>query len=97
MGEAKFSIGIDLGTTHCALADVSKRVTPERLHRVFDVTLDALMALGIGHGDHVDLGEALGEGRFRRGEGRMQQLAPSNWWQQTRRLRPLAQPGWPIG
>ena len=36
-------------TTHCALADVSKRVTPERLHRVFDVTLDALMALGIGH------------------------------------------------
>lgn len=36
-------------TTHCALADVSKRVTPERLHRVFDVTLDALIALGISN------------------------------------------------
>ncbi len=34
-------------TTHCALADVSKRVTPERLRRVFDATLDALVALGI--------------------------------------------------
>jgi 4-hydroxythreonine-4-phosphate dehydrogenase len=36
-------------TTHCALADVPKRVTPERLRRVFDVTLDALKALGIGN------------------------------------------------
>jgi 4-hydroxythreonine-4-phosphate dehydrogenase len=36
-------------TTHCPLADVSKRVTPERLRRVFDVTLDALVALGISH------------------------------------------------
>ena len=34
-------------TTHCALAEVPKRVTPERLRRVFDVTLDALVALGI--------------------------------------------------
>ena len=36
-------------TTHCALADVPKRVTPQRLRRVFDVTLDALKALGIEH------------------------------------------------
>lgn len=34
-------------TTHCALADVSRRITPVRLRRVFDVTLDALRALGI--------------------------------------------------
>ena len=34
-------------TTHCALADVPKRITPTRLRRVFDVTLDALHALGI--------------------------------------------------
>jgi 4-phospho-D-threonate 3-dehydrogenase / 4-phospho-D-erythronate 3-dehydrogenase len=34
-------------TTHCPLAEVPKRVTPERLHRVIDVTLDALQALGI--------------------------------------------------
>ncbi|MEY2892797.1 MAG: hypothetical protein RJA98_2705 [Pseudomonadota bacterium] len=34
-------------TTHCALASVPGRVTPERLRRVFDVTLDALRALGI--------------------------------------------------
>lgn len=34
-------------TTHCALADVSRRVTPVRLRRVFDVTLDAMRALGI--------------------------------------------------
>jgi 4-hydroxythreonine-4-phosphate dehydrogenase len=36
-------------TTHCALADVPKRVTPARLHRVFDVTLEALKALGIAN------------------------------------------------
>jgi 4-phospho-D-threonate 3-dehydrogenase / 4-phospho-D-erythronate 3-dehydrogenase len=36
-------------TTHCSLADVPKRVTPQRLHRVFDVTLDALKALGIAN------------------------------------------------
>lgn len=34
-------------TTHCALTDVPGRVTPKRLHRVVDVTLDALRALGI--------------------------------------------------
>ena len=34
-------------TTHCALADVPGRVTPERLRRVFGVTLDALAAMGI--------------------------------------------------
>jgi 4-hydroxythreonine-4-phosphate dehydrogenase len=34
-------------TTHCALSEVPKRVTPQRLRRVFDVTLDALKALGI--------------------------------------------------
>ncbi|MDZ5458097.1 4-hydroxythreonine-4-phosphate dehydrogenase PdxA [Azohydromonas lata] len=34
-------------TTHCALADVPKRITPQRLRRVFDVTLDAMHALGI--------------------------------------------------
>lgn len=33
-------------TTHCALADVPRRVTPQRLRRVFDVTLDALHRLG---------------------------------------------------
>jgi 4-hydroxythreonine-4-phosphate dehydrogenase len=34
-------------TTHCAIADVPRRITPERLRRVFDVTVDALKALGI--------------------------------------------------
>lgn len=34
-------------TTHCALASVPGRVTPQRLQRVFDVTLDALRMLGI--------------------------------------------------
>ncbi|WP_157271836.1 4-hydroxythreonine-4-phosphate dehydrogenase PdxA [Azohydromonas aeria] len=34
-------------TTHCALAEVPKRITPQRLRRVFDVTLDAMRALGI--------------------------------------------------
>ncbi len=34
-------------TTHCALADVPGRITPQRLRRVFDVTLDALHALGV--------------------------------------------------
>jgi 4-hydroxythreonine-4-phosphate dehydrogenase len=34
-------------TTHCALADVPKRITPQRLRRVFDVTLEAMRALGI--------------------------------------------------
>lgn len=34
-------------TTHCALSSVPGRVTPTRLRRVFDVTLDALHALGI--------------------------------------------------
>ena len=34
-------------TTHCALASVPGRVTPQRLERVFDVTLDALRTLGI--------------------------------------------------
>ena len=33
-------------TTHCALADVPGRLTPVRLRRVFDVTLDALECLG---------------------------------------------------
>ena len=33
-------------TTHCAIADVPKRVTPTRLRRVFDVTLEALECLG---------------------------------------------------
>lgn len=34
-------------TTHCPLSEVPSRVTPERLRRVIDVTLDALHALGI--------------------------------------------------
>jgi len=34
-------------TTHCALADVPKRITPLRLRRVFDVTHQALRTLGI--------------------------------------------------
>lgn len=34
-------------TTHCAIADVPRRITPERLRRVFDVTVEALKALGI--------------------------------------------------
>lgn len=34
-------------TTHCALAEVSSRITPVRLRRVFDVTREALRALGI--------------------------------------------------
>ena len=34
-------------TTHCALSSVPGRVTPVRLRRVFDLTLDALRALGI--------------------------------------------------
>jgi 4-hydroxythreonine-4-phosphate dehydrogenase len=34
-------------TTHCALADVPARVTPARLRRVFDLTLEALRSLGI--------------------------------------------------
>lgn len=33
-------------TTHCALAEVPARITPARLRRVFDVTLDALQCLG---------------------------------------------------
>lgn len=34
-------------TTHCALAEVPGRVTPQRLERVFRVTADALKALGV--------------------------------------------------
>ena len=34
-------------TTHCALEDVPKRLTPERLRRVIDVTHDALKRLGV--------------------------------------------------
>lgn len=34
-------------TTHCALSEVPKRVTPQRLQRVFEVTLAALRSLGI--------------------------------------------------
>jgi len=34
-------------STHCPLSEVPSRVTPVRLHRVLDVTLDALKALGI--------------------------------------------------
>ena len=34
-------------TTHCPLGEVPSRVTPLRLRRVFDVTLDALECLGI--------------------------------------------------
>lgn len=33
-------------TTHCAIADIPKRLTPTRLRRVFDVTLEALECLG---------------------------------------------------
>ncbi len=33
-------------TTHCAIADVPKRITPVRLRRVIDVTLEALECLG---------------------------------------------------
>ncbi len=33
-------------TTHCALSEVPGRVTPQRLRRVFDVTIDALNTLG---------------------------------------------------
>jgi 4-phospho-D-threonate 3-dehydrogenase / 4-phospho-D-erythronate 3-dehydrogenase len=34
-------------STHCALSDVPRRLTPVRLRRVLDVTLDALHALGM--------------------------------------------------
>ena len=34
-------------TTHCALSEVPGRVTPLRLHRVFDVTIAALKTLGM--------------------------------------------------
>jgi 4-hydroxythreonine-4-phosphate dehydrogenase len=34
-------------TTHVALAEVSKRITPERLRRVFELTHQALLDLGI--------------------------------------------------
>jgi 4-phospho-D-threonate 3-dehydrogenase / 4-phospho-D-erythronate 3-dehydrogenase len=34
-------------TTHCALEDVPKRMTPERIRRVIDVTHDALKRLGV--------------------------------------------------
>jgi len=34
-------------STHCPLSEVPKRLTPVRLRRVLDVTLDALRALGI--------------------------------------------------
>lgn len=34
-------------TTHCSIADVPKRITPVRLRRVIDVTLDALECLGV--------------------------------------------------
>jgi 4-phospho-D-threonate 3-dehydrogenase / 4-phospho-D-erythronate 3-dehydrogenase len=33
-------------TTHCALSEVPGRVTPQRLKRVFDLTIDALNRLG---------------------------------------------------
>lgn len=33
-------------TTHCAIADIPRRLTPERLRRVFRVTLEALECLG---------------------------------------------------
>jgi 4-hydroxythreonine-4-phosphate dehydrogenase len=36
-------------STHCPLSEVPSRVTPERLRRVLDVTLDALKALGIAN------------------------------------------------
>lgn len=36
-------------TTHCPLSEVPARLTPVRLRRVIDVTLDALHALGISH------------------------------------------------
>jgi 4-hydroxythreonine-4-phosphate dehydrogenase len=36
-------------TTHCALSEVSRRVTPQRLQRVFEVTVAALKALGVAH------------------------------------------------
>jgi len=36
-------------STHCPLSEVPKRLTPVRLRRVLDVTLDALRALGIDH------------------------------------------------
>ena len=34
-------------TTHCAIADVPKRITPTRLRRVIDVTYEALECLGL--------------------------------------------------
>jgi 4-phospho-D-threonate 3-dehydrogenase / 4-phospho-D-erythronate 3-dehydrogenase len=34
-------------TTHCALSEVPNRVTPQRLRRVFDLTIDALKTLGL--------------------------------------------------
>jgi 4-hydroxythreonine-4-phosphate dehydrogenase len=36
-------------TTHCALSEVPKRITPQRLQRVFEVTVDALRSLGIAN------------------------------------------------
>jgi 4-hydroxythreonine-4-phosphate dehydrogenase len=35
-------------TTHIALEDVPKRVTPERMHRVIELTHEALICLGLG-------------------------------------------------
>ena len=39
-------------TTHVALEDVPKRLTPERLRRVLDLTLEALRGLGIARAAH---------------------------------------------
>lgn len=36
-------------TTHCALEDVPRRATAERITRVLDLTLEALTSLGIDH------------------------------------------------
>ena len=39
-------------TTHIALEDVPKRLTPERLRRVIDLTHDALIGLGVPRAPH---------------------------------------------
>ena len=33
-------------TTHCSIADIPRRITPERLRRVIDITVDAMQRLG---------------------------------------------------
>ena len=60
-------------TTHCAIADVPRRITPERLRRVLDVTVEALKALGIAQprvaGDLLAIGVDVVPDRFEQVDG----------------------------